>query len=84
MDKMRNIILYDHMKNLTVAACNKYFESELKTRAVGRNGRDGHEFHVRVLAYPERSLLEMDPIPKSEMNHLLLPQTGVGLTIQLI
>eukprot|EP00956_Cyclotella_meneghiniana_P012541 scaffold17839_cov72-Cyclotella_meneghiniana.AAC.8 len=86
MDKMRSMILYDYRNNSTAAERKEYFESELKTRAVGRGGYDGHEFHVhvRVLAYPEHSLLEMDPIPESEKNHLLLPQTGVGITVQLI
>ena len=79
MDKMRSMILYDHRNNSTAAERKEYYENELKTRAVGRGGRDGHEFHVRVLAYPERSLLEMDPIPVSEKNHLLSPQTGVGI-----
>lgn len=51
---------------------------------LGRNGRDGYEFHIRVLAYPERSVSELDPIPTGEKNHLVLPQTGVGVPIQLI
>lgn len=81
---MRKMVLHDHRNSSSPASRQEYWESELQTRRVERNGMEGHEFHVRVLTYPERSVLEMDPIPESEKNYLLLPQTGVGVTVQLI
>ena len=83
-EKMKNMVLYDHKKNTTTAERDLYWERELKTRGVKKYGGVGHEFHVRVHAYPERARLEMDPIPNSEMKHLLLPETGVGITLQLL
>ena len=55
LNKMRNMVMHDYRNNTTSAACNKYFKKELEHRSVDRNGRVGHEFHVRVLTYPERA-----------------------------
>ena len=83
MSQMRSIIVHDLRNTTTAAERDEFMIEELKRREVNRNGRVGHEFHLRVLNYPERGALENDPILDGEMKHLLLPQTGVGLTVQL-
>eukprot|EP00956_Cyclotella_meneghiniana_P025206 scaffold52127_cov78-Cyclotella_meneghiniana.AAC.1 len=84
LKKMRKIVMYDVRNTTTKAQRDRYWEAELQRRRVKRYGRFGHEFHVRVLAYPERARMEYDPIAESEKNNLILPETGVGVTVQLI
>ena len=84
LNKMRNIVVYNYRNSTTAGAWKRYFEKELEHRRVDRNGHVGYEFHVRVLAYPERARMELDPIPEGEKNNLLLAETGVGVTVQLL
>jgi hypothetical protein len=44
----------------------------------------GHKFHVKVILYPERDEMSRSPMQCSEINYLLNPQTGTGLSVQLI
>jgi hypothetical protein len=47
-------------KSTTAAEREAYFEEELKAREVEREGRVGHEFHVRILSYPEHDQMSVD------------------------
>ena len=84
LDRMRRMITQTFAKSTTKEERDVYFEQELKAREVEREGRVGHEFHVRILAYPERDQMSIDRLPPHELNFLLNPQTGVGITVQLI
>jgi hypothetical protein len=83
LDRMQRMITQTFAKTTTTEEREIYFEQELKAREVEREGRIGHEFHVRILAYPERDQMSIDRLPTHELNFLLNPQTGVGITVQL-
>lgn len=42
LDKMRKMVLHDHRNSSTPASRQEYWESELQTRRVERNGMEGH------------------------------------------
>jgi hypothetical protein len=84
IDRMQRMITQTFSKSTTAAEREAYFEEELKAREVEREGRVGHEFHVRILSYPERDQMSVDRLPSHEINFLLNPKTGVGITVQLL
>jgi hypothetical protein len=55
-----------------------------RSSSIGDVWRVGHEFHARVLPYPGRETFAITPMPVSDINHLLNPITGAGITIQLL
>jgi hypothetical protein len=81
---MQRMITQTFTKSTTAAQRDAYFEEELKAREVEREGCVGHEFHMRILSYPECDQMSVDRLPSHEINFLLYPQTGVDITVQLL
>jgi hypothetical protein len=84
LNRFKKIVTYDFSKTTKPAERESYWEAELRSREIARDGQVGHEFHVKVISYPERDEMSRSPMQGSEINYLLNPQTGAGLSIQLI
>lgn len=78
LNKFKRIITSSFMNTTTAAQREAYFESELRARAVTREGQIGYEFHVKVISYPEREQMSIPGLPGSEINNLIDPDTGVA------
>jgi hypothetical protein len=84
LNRFKKIITYDFVNTTTPAKRESYWDAELLSRELPRDGQVGHEFHVKVISYPERDQMSRSPMQGSEINYLLNPQTGVGLSVQLL
>jgi hypothetical protein len=63
MNRLRNKIITAALDCTTTPAeqGDSYFEKELQSREVSREGKVGHEVHIRVHSYPERYRMSMKP-----------------------
>jgi hypothetical protein len=84
MNRLGKIITAALDHDRTPAERDAYFENELRSREVLREGKVGYEFHIRVHSYPERHKMSMKPVPVHEINHILNSKTGAGIAIQLL
>ena len=84
LNRFKKIITHDFPKTTKPAQRESYWDSELRSREIARDGQVGYEFHVKVISYPEHDEMSRSPMQRSEINYLLNPQTGVGLSLQLI
>ena len=50
---------------------NDYFAKALEGRSVTREGKDHHEYNVRITSYPERSKLEQLDLPSNDLKYML-------------
>ena len=50
----RQVVLSEFPDKWNNTQCDDYFRDLLRSREMQREGRIGHEFHVRVVNYPER------------------------------
>ena len=57
-----------------------HISKELESRAISREGKTFHEFHVEIISYPEHVMLQLYNLPKSELSHCVTT-SGVRLCV---
>lgn len=84
MSQMKRIVIEPYRWTLDARQRDEAWEKHLQTRKVPRDGAYGFEFHLSVRSYAERQLLATINLPVSEVDHLLAPTTGAGITFDLL
>ena len=55
--------------HLSAAEKEEYIAEQLASRVIQREGKSYHEFNVEIISYPERAMLGMYDLLKSELTH---------------
>jgi hypothetical protein len=84
MSVFRQVVLSELPEKWNNTQREEYFSDHLSSREMQRDGRVGHEFHIRIMHYPERQRMESGFLTESEKHYLLDRRTGVGLNCQII
>ena len=71
-------------KSTTTEECDAGWKKYLERRQYDRDGMPGYNFVVKVVSYPECSIMDRPSIPPSKLKYLLNPATKAGLTLDLI
>ena len=54
---------------LSAAEKEEYIAEQLASRVIQREGKSYHKFNVEIISYPERAMLGMYDLLKSELTH---------------
>ena len=70
----------------SVSEKREYINNQMQKHAVRRGGESDYHFNVRLNTFPERPLLQMIPLPSSEISNLLEINRpgGKGMYLELI
>eukprot|EP00956_Cyclotella_meneghiniana_P018450 scaffold30718_cov36-Cyclotella_meneghiniana.AAC.2 len=82
--QMKRIVMSPFQKSTTTEERDAGWKKHLERRQYNRDGNPGYDFVVKVVSYPERSIMDRPSIPPSELKYLLNPVTKAGLTLELI
>ena len=74
MQKFCRVILSASLRQMNIKGRDEYMQNKLSLRGISREGKEHHEYNVRICNYPERpQLSRYDPL-RIDLDYML----GIG------